>query len=282
MSAEFERRLARHYDDLSAQLRAAGDYVSANPVDSASRPLRLLAQEAGTGAASFSRLARELGYDSFDALRDSLRDQLGGQRLSFASRADAMGSDAGFPERHLTASLSNLARLRDGLDADRLDRVTTRLCDSERVWLLGAMGATGIVEYLGYLAHFCAENWHLVGRHGKSLGGALADIGSRDTLLVVTKKPFSNKAVQACAQARKSGAFVVVITDSHQCPPLRQADEYFIVPSESPHFYSSYVATLALVEILIGLVIGRLGQTARDRIARVEQSNVILGEVQDG
>ena len=74
----------------------------------------------------------------------------------------------------------------------------------------------------------------------------------------------------------------MVITDSHACPALRHASAGFVVPSDSPHFYSSYVATLVLAEAMVGMLVSRAGPAARARIARVEESSRRLGETWDG
>ncbi|PIE11793.1 MAG: transcriptional regulator [Rhodobacterales bacterium] len=282
MSTEFEERLAKSYEGLSDQLRRAGDFVATHPFDTASRSMRSVAREAEVAPASFTRLAKALGYDGFESLRDSLRAQIGDQVRSFADRAEAIGESVQFATAHLEACRSNLDALSHGLDPQALTEAADLLSGARRVYLFGALGATGIVEYLSYLAHYCTDNWHLIGRQGGSLGGGLAAVTEDDVLIVVTKPPFSSRAIRAARFAEESGAHVMVLTDSHTCPALRYAQSSFILPTESPHFYSSYVATLTLIEILIGMVVGRSGPAARDRIARVEQSNRRLDELLDG
>lgn len=282
MSVDFEERLAKTYNQLSTRLREACDFIEQNQVYAATRPLRSVAQEAGIAPATFSRLAKALGYESFDALRDSLRDKIGAKVNSFADRAHQIQVGASFAQSHAAACYGNVGQLVDNLDEDRLNAAADRLHAANKVYLFGALGATGIVEYLSYLAHFCFQNWELVGRQGTSLGGGLVDIGPEDVFLVVTKPPFSSRGLRAAQLAKGAGAHVIVISDTHKCPALQTAHTHFIVPTQSPHFYSSFVATLALLEILIGLVVGRAGTVARDRIAKVEQSNLRLDEVCDG
>lgn len=282
VAAEFETRLAHNYAGLSDTLRRAGDFVAQNPLDTATRSLRAIAAEARIAPASFSRLARALGYESFDSLRDSLRAKLGRQVNSFADRAGEIEAGGDFAHRHLSACSVNLETLTRELDYNALQHAAASLVAARRVYLFGALGATGIVEYLSYLAHFCADNWVLVGRQGGSLGGGLAGIGPQDVFIVVTKPPFSARAMRAAELARDQGAEVIVITDDRACPVLPTARHSFIVPTQSPHFYSSYVATLALIEILIGMVVGENGPKAQARIGHIEQSNRRLGETWDG
>lgn len=287
MSEPFEQRLAEHYDTLSAKLRQAGDFVAHNPVEIATRSLRALAQETGVAPATFSRLARALDYEDFEELRETMRGKIERRVGSFADRADRLQQDhaagpRGFLNAHADACLSNLRRIHDEIDPDMLDATVERLHTARNVLLLGALGSTGIVEYLSYMADFCAANWSMAGRMGASLGSGLVGLDDRDALLIITKPPFSARVIRAAELARKQGVFVVVITDTHTCPALRHASASIIVPTESPHFYSSYVATLFLAETLIGMLVSRAGSTARERISRIEQSNRRLEETWGG
>nr|WP_241188134.1 MurR/RpiR family transcriptional regulator [Pseudohalocynthiibacter aestuariivivens] len=287
MDGAFSQRLAAEYDRLSDRLRQAGDYVAANPLNTATRSLRSIAGEAALPPATFSRLARRLGYADFEALRDEMRSRIDRQidphGHSFADRARRLQQDQStgtldFLGAHRDACLANVQTLAAGVDHDLLERTVERLHRSRRVLLLGALGSTGIVEHMSYMANFLTDNWHIAGRMGASIGSALTGLGVDDSLVIVTKPPFARKSILAAAQARELGVFVVVITDSHTCPALAQADAGFLVPTGSPHFFSSYVATLFLVETMIGMLAGRTGAEATGRIAEVETRNRKLEE----
>lgn len=287
MTTTFEQRLGENYEELSAKLKLAGDYIAENPVDTATRSLRAVAQESGLAPATFSRLARALDYDDFEQLRDELRDKIGRRVHSFADRAGRLQQDhgkgpRGFFDAHAAACMTNLQRLHDDMDTTLLEQAVDRLHDARTVMLVGALGSTGVVEYLAYMANFCSGNWRVAGHMGASLGSALVELDSRDVLLIVTKPPFSTSAIRAAELARAQGVYVVVITDTHTCPALRHASAGFIVPTDSPHFYSSYVATLFLAETMIGMLVSRAGPAVRQRIAQIEKRNRRLEEVWDG
>lgn len=287
MNASFEHRLSRNFDGLSDKLRQAGEYVAAHPVDTATRSLRSVAQESGLAPATFSRLARAIGYQSFEDLREDMREKIGQRVNSFAERAERLqaaheAGETGFFDAHVGACQNNLETLLRDIDRPLLERAVARLDGARNVLVFGALGSTGVVEYLAYMAHFCTGNWIICGRMGASLGAALADLDARDAFLVVTKPPFSTRSIEAAQMAAGQGAYVVVITDSHACPALPHASAGFVLPSNSPHFYSSYVATLVFVEAMIGMLVSRAGPSARARIARVEESSRRLGEVWDG
>ncbi len=287
MVESFDRRLAANYGSLSNKLRQAADYVAANPVDTATRSLRSVARDSGLAPATFSRLARAIGYESFEELREVVRVSIGRRVNSFSERAERLQAEhgpgtAGFLGAHMAACLDNVRNLGLSLDPQQLEEVVERLHRARQVRLVGALGSTGIVEYLSYMANFFTDDWSMAGRTGASLGGSLAGMDERDALIVVTKPPFASRAIRAAELARRQGAYVVVITDTHACPALRHASSAFLVPTESPHFYSSYVATLFLVETIVGMLASRAGRAGKQRIADVEEINRRLEEVRDG
>lgn len=282
----FEVRLSAKYADLSEALRLAADYLAANPTALATRPLRSAARESGISPAAFSRLARALDYTDINELREEIRSQIDRRVTNFATRAERLYSDhqsdsGTFIEAHLAACQANLQNFVDTLDRAALDEATQRLDAARKVLLLGALGSTGVIEYLSYMASFCADNWAMASRMGSSLGSGITGLGPQDVVLIVTKPPFAARAIAAAELAREKGAYVILITDTLGCPALKHASVRFIVPTDSPHFYSSYVVTLFLVETLIGMLVSRSGPAARARIADVEAANRVLAEVWD-
>ena len=286
MSAKFEARLQERYGDLSGSLQSAADFITENPIDMATRPLRHVSGESGISPAAFSRLARALDYQDFAELREEMRLKISDRVNRFADRAEQLHhdhsrQDAQFIDAHLAACQSNLQTFVRDIDRGTLDVAIDRISLARKVLLLGALGSTGVVEYLSYLANFCAENWTMASRMGASLGGGLAGLDERDVLIIVTKPPFSARALRAAEMAQSQGVYVVLITDTHSCPALKHAAVRFIVPTNSPHFYSSYVVTVFLVETLIGVLVSRSTPDARSRIAEVENANRVLAEVWD-
>jgi DNA-binding MurR/RpiR family transcriptional regulator len=260
--------------------------VRTNPVDLATRTLRSVAHDSGISPAAFSRLARALGYADIEEMREEFRGQIGQRVNNFAARAEKLQSDhhagtSDFIDAHLAACQNNLQSFVDTLDRETLNAAIERIEQARKVLLLGALGSTGVVEYLSYIASFCAENWTLASRMGSSLGSGIAGLGPEDVLIIVTKPPFAERAIAASKLAQQQGVYVVLITDTLSCPALKYASARFIVPTESPHFYSSYVVTLFLAETLIGILVGRSGPAARARIAEVEGANRVLAEVWD-
>jgi len=279
LTESFDTRLVTTYGSLSAKLQLAADYVVANPVDTATRSLRSFASESGVAPATFSRLAKALDYENFDALRDVIRTNIGKRIDTVSARAERLhtqrsNKDTDFMNAHMDACLDNFRSLNAGIDRAQLSKTVKRLGDARKVALFGVLGSYGVVDYMAYMASFLAENWFLAGRGGASMGSVLASMDERDAMIIVTKPPFAPRVLKAAKLAKERGIYLVVISDSYACEALAHASSGFVVPSKSPHFFSSYTATVFLVETIIGELAAQTDTSASKRISDIEHLNI--------
>jgi len=279
-----EQKLVSEYSALSQKLQLAADFVAANPVDIATRSLRSVSTASGLAPATFSRLARALGFANYEDLRDLARDAVQQKISSFSAKADQLQQDAKdvdqlpFVTRQSRACIANVSALNDEIELETLEAAVEAMHGAKNVLLLGALGSTGIVEYMSYITNFFTNKFRFASRLGSSMGSALVDLSPSDAVVILTKPPFAKHAIQAAEMAESQGAFVIVITDTRSCPALAFSDAGFVVPSESPQFFSSYAATIVLIETMIGMLVARAGPDAQRRISEVEARNHRLGE----
>ena len=181
-------------------------------------------------------------------------------------------------DRQVAACMANIEDMKALNPHARVDEAVDLMLAARQVVLFGAFGSSGIVEYMAYLANYFAPNWTLAGRRGASLGASVSGLGPGDVLFVVTTAPHASRAVIAAEAASAQGAAVIVVTDTHTCPAVRHATVSFFVASDSPQFFSSYAATLVLMEGLIATLIARSPDDLTERIAGVDAGNRKLGE----
>ncbi|MEP5376729.1 MAG: MurR/RpiR family transcriptional regulator [Hyphomicrobiales bacterium] len=282
-----EEIIAAEYSGLSAQLRKAADFVVAHPLDVATRSLRSVSKTSGVSPATFSRLSRALGFETYEALREMSRLAIGPSPESFSEKAERLVAEADTPEqppfldRQAAACMTNIMALPRLVDPAKLAEAVEALDGAKNVVVYGAYGSTGIIEYLSYMANFISGKWQIAGRIGGSIGTMLAQLISSDVVVILTKPPFAKQSIKIAKLAQEQGAYVVVITDTHTCPAVKYASNTFIIPTDSPQFFSSYAATLVLIETIIGMLVERAGPTAKKRIQDVEQKNRSLEDFWD-
>ncbi|ASP22717.1 HTH-type transcriptional regulator HexR [Antarctobacter heliothermus] len=283
MSVErLETRIARRYGSLSQKLQVAADYVIAHPVEVATRSLRSISSASGVSPATFSRLARALEFDSYEALREMSRQVVGAQIVTFAEKAAQLRApaegEAAMLDRQVGACMANLASLTQEIDRTQLQEAVDRLAQARRVLVFGAFASHGVAEHLAYLTNYIQSDWTVISRAGTPLAASLETLTPQDVLLVITKTPYARRAVLATRMAREQGATTLVLTDSHASPALMHADIGFRVPSDSPQFFSSYVATLAFLETLVAMLVAQSQDNVSEKIRLVEERNERLGD----
>lgn len=277
-----EKRVQEHYAALSEQLRKAADYVLSHPLDIASRPLRAISTESHVSPATFSRLSRALGYRNFEQMRDISRLSVGQQVMSLSEKAERLRS--GKPSgqsmlaRQSAACIANIETFQNSIDERKLEQASSLLCNARNVVLVGALASTGFIEYMSYLAQFIGANWTIAGRMGASLGSEIANLDKGDVVFVVTMSPYARRAIGAAKLARAAGADVILITDAMACPSLAQATHGFVVPTNSPQFFSSYAVAIVLIETLIAMIVATSEADVTASIQKAEANNQVLGE----
>lgn len=282
MATTIEDRISEQYNGLSAKLQTAADYVAANPVDLATRSLRSVAQTSGVSPATFSRLARALGFDDYEEMREAGRQAVGQRLVPFAERAEALRrgdqSAAHFMHRQATNCTRNIGLLEQSTSADRLEAAVDALFAANKVVLVGALGSAGVVDYFAYQAQFFARNWSVAGREGTSIAASYAAMEKDDAVIVLTKTPYSDQSMRPLRLAHENGFRTIVLTDSHASPALKYADHFFIIPTETANFFSSYVATLVLIETMMSMLVSRVGPEADARIRATEEQTKKLNK----
>lgn len=271
----------RRIEGLSPQLRRAARFVVDNPGEVATRSLRHVAHAAGLPPPTFSRLARAVGYDSYDALRDLCRANLLDRRAGIATKAQALLDGDGetpFVTRHAAASIEGIEALLRDLDHAALEDAARMLSGARRVALIGAMSARAFVDYASYLADMSLDGWGVIGRGAVSLAAETRDLGPEDAALVLTMEPYAASSVATARVIAATGARLIAISDSQLSPVAAVATHSFVLSPDSPQFFPSHVAATVFIEALVGMVVKEKGAEAQRRIASTERRSHELRE----
>lgn len=281
-----QEQLSKKLGDLSPQLKRAAQFMLDNPDEVATQSLRHVAKQADLPPPTFSRLARAVGCETYNDLRDLCRDEYRARSSRFADRAlELLRSGSGDRSAsetllvaHAAASVAGIQTLLERIDATRLEQAAERMVSARRVALIGSLSAAAFVEYAGYVAGMAMRKWSVFGRNGSSLASQIMDLGPEDAALVIAIDPYARRSVRAARLVREQGSYLLAITDNASSPLAELADESFFVSSDSPQFFPSHVAVLVLLETLIGLAVRSKGIESQQRIAAVERHSLVLGE----
>ena len=270
---------------LSPQLRRAARFIVEHSGDVATRSQRHISTVSQLPAPTFTRLARAVGLQSYDQLRDLCREDVLRNKTILADRAKSLiaevnenAEEPSLIARHAASAIRNLQRVVEQTDPDRLTNAAQLLADARRVVLIGEMSARGLMDYVSYMANMSLTEWKVLDRASESLSSELAFLGSKDACIVTAVSPYSTRSLKIVRHIVEAGIPVVAITDNALSPLVSLADHSFFVVTESPQFFPSHVALMVVLEVLIDMVIRERGIEAQKHIAAVERQNHKLNE----
>ncbi|MEO3414542.1 MurR/RpiR family transcriptional regulator [Roseovarius sp. CAU 1744] len=270
---------------LSPKLQQAALYVVEHPEEVATRSLRQVARATDMSAPTFSRLAEELSFASYEELREACLSQLRQQEQSFAAKARALQDQAArqdeggaFIVHQAQSTISNINRLMNSVDPEQIETAANRLACARKVILVGMMSSRPFVDYLAYMASMGFDSWRVLGGEAGADAALLSDIGEDDVALVISKAPYATQAIRAASYLKGAGAHVIGVTDRIDSPLSGHCNTVFLVSTDTPQFFTSHAATLVLLETLIGLAVKASGPQVGQRIARIEASCHEMGE----
>ena len=168
---------------MSPQLQKAAFFVVEDQVDVATRSQRFIAQSSGLPAPNFTRLARAMGMQTYDEMRDICRQDIADIKQTLSDRASHLNvpsndiiPHAPLVEQHISAGVQNIRSLVERIDTQLLEQAGTMLAEARRVYLIGELSSRALVEYASYIANLSLTGWKALGRSTKSLSSRIAGI----------------------------------------------------------------------------------------------------------
>jgi DNA-binding MurR/RpiR family transcriptional regulator len=256
---------------LPMRLREVGRFVAANDYDATTRSMRDLAAAAGADPASFTRLAKALGYPGWDALRAALTEARRPTRSApFSGRTKGRrgpNSDVVLVADKLEAEAAGVVRI----SPDAVAKAARTLQAAQRIWIAGFRSCRSVAELLNYqLRLFRPDAVQLVGGSGpEDLDFGAFRAG--DTVIVIGFAPYSTASVLSARAAHRSGAALIAIADRADAPVAEGADHLLLFEAAaSPGFFPSLTGAIAIAQSLAAVTFVLGGVGAKRRLEQTE------------
>nr|WP_245350421.1 MurR/RpiR family transcriptional regulator [Bradyrhizobium sp. UFLA03-84] len=268
------------------RLQEVGRFVAANDYDATTRSMRELASVAGADPASFTRLAKALGYSGWDELRAALTEaRRPAQGSPFSGRAKSRrggpNADVKLVHDKLEAEAAGLARISANAIADAARTLHT----ANRIWITGFRSCRSVAELLTYqLRLFRPDAVQLVGGSGPfdlDHGAFRAE----DAVVVIGFAPYTWVSVETARAAHQARATLIAIADTISAPMAEGADHLLLFEAaSSPGFFPSLTGAIAVAQSLaaVAFTLGGAGakrklEETEGRLARMSQYTVEKG-----
>lgn len=279
--------LVQQLGELTPELKKAAAYVLENPNDVGVSSIREIADAAEVKPNSFVRMARAVGFEGYDDFREPFREEIRRGSSPFPDRARwlqslAEGGKLGSLYADLAAAaIDNIEKTFGAADSDKLKAAADAIVASRHVYVLGVGINHALARNFSYLASMAMNRVEAIPRPGGVAVDDLSRAGDGDVLIAMTFKPYRREVIDAVEIAREQGVTVIGISDSPASPIVAGSAHSFVVQGDTPQFFPSSVATVALLETLMAFVIADAPPKVVASIERFHERRHELGIYQE-
>lgn len=245
----------------SPQFQAGARYLVDHPDEIATSSMRSIATRAQVQSAALVRLAQQLGFDGWPALKAIFVERLhAAAPARYADKAGALAGKQGeLVDEVFAVQQRNLAATQHASGA-ALQAAARLLETASRVHVAGFRAAHPIAYTLHYLYRLLRPGVQLISGQGGTLEMDLRALQAGEAVVVASFAPYSAEALKVARAARQAGCTLVSISDSALSPLALLADASIVIAVDSPSFFPSIVAGVAAAESLAELLVARAGQ----------------------
>ncbi len=276
-------RLSGEWDELTPAAQKAARYVLENPASVGVSTVRALAEAAQVTPNTVVRMARQVGFDGFEDFREPFRAAIRDGSASFPDRARWLQEQAGkgamgaLYAEMVGSALRNIEDTFAGIAVEDLRAAAETIWAARQVFTLGVGVNSANAQNFTYLASTGMVQFHAIPRMGSTAVDDLARTDGRDVLIAITCRPYRREVIDAVRIAREQGVQVIGISDSLASPVVRGAEHSFVVAADTPQFFPSSVALIALLETLLSFVIAAATPEIVERVERFHVRRHELG-----
>lgn len=256
----------------AAERRVARALLAAYPSPGLETTARL-AQAAEVSAPTVLRFVHRLGFTGYHEFQDRLRDELRqGEHAPLAPAPHQRSADSGDLITAAAGTFTSeieltLACLPEG----ELESAISALADpGSRVIIDGSRFSRLLAEYLELHLTQMRKQVELLPGCDVRRAARISEIGRRHVLVLFDYNRYEQRLERLARYGARSGAMIVLFTDSRLSPAAASADVVLPTSVGSPSPYDSMVPAMAVTELVIADVLRRFGERARSRLERVE------------
>lgn len=265
--------ILERFPSLSPRLQAAARFVVDHPNEVVTGSMRSLAERAGAQPAALVRLAQQLGFAGWPELKAAFVADMGLQSERYGLRAKKLtvrGRDAGLAHELFSRYQENL-EITQTQSGDQLREAARLLKRAKDVHVAGFRASHPVAFTFFYGCRLFRNSVHLIDGTSAGLEAELRPIGRTDVVVVIGFAPYSRESVMVMEHAKAADARVLALTDSQASPLALGADLSLLFAIDSPSFFPSVAAAVALAEALLEQLVAEGGDEVVTQIDRVER-----------
>ncbi|MCY1506936.1 SIS domain protein [compost metagenome] len=264
--------LRASFPALSTQFQSGARYLLDHPQDVPVLSMRKIAASAGVQPATLVRLSQHLGFEGWQGLRELFVDALRGGSQPYARRARKVVRESSASRmlgEMLDAQHHNLDLIAANNDKT-LQQAAELLSQAQNVHVAGFRSCFPIAFTFHYVYRLFRSSVQLIRADAGTLEMELRGLAPKDAVVVASFAPYLQESIRVAAAARECGCKVIALTDSTVAPIALAADCTLLFSVESPSFFPSITAGVAMVEALVEQLLARKGKGAIRALEQAE------------
>lgn len=267
------QRLQNDLESYSSADRAVAAYMLAHYATLAFETAMSLAEKVGVSEITIGRFARKLGYRNFKALKNELKDSseegfpwlIGDELLEFVESAD--GSDEG--ETNIQREMKSLLAVYRLAETPQWAAAVELLAKSRTVQIAGFQTERGIAMLLANHLQFMRDGVRLVDLSAGNYADVFASDEEDSCLVVIDIRRYSRQSYLIAEQASLHSVPLIVLTDLFCDWAGRFTPHVLAVPTQTGLFWSSPVALVCAVNLMVNSVIKAIGTRVEQRLEKL-------------
>ncbi|MGM0521512.1 MAG: MurR/RpiR family transcriptional regulator [Pseudomonadota bacterium] len=283
---EINQQLAEAYPDLSPQLKLAAGYVLEHPLDIAFQSIRKSAAAAEVTPSTLVRLAKRLGFDSYELFRDVFQSAVQAGPVEFSGRANQLRNLASHTDDQVfldvgDAAFDNIGRLFTADNQSRVRDAAQMILGARKVAVVGFRDTFACAYHFAYVGRIAIPDIHLIRGLEGGLLTELDRFDEDDVVVVFGFEPYCAETVKALGVTRANGVKAIVVTDTMRSPLVPGAQITFNVANATPHFFPSILSAITLIEAILAECVAFGPNDLVDNVSKFEQRMRHMGAYVD-
>lgn len=263
------------YGSLKNAERRAADYIISHPESVAEQPLREISARAGSSMATFVRLAKKLGYQGYQELKQNCGEyNLSGKAVEEYGAIQSLDSCEMVVQKVFRAAMQALEDTCNlTVKGTAYKESTEKLRNAEKIVVLGS-GDAYITAYSSYLKFSrIGMNVSCPADYDVQLL-EVSKLKEKDVLLLISHSGNTKTLYHAACTAKERRAFIITVTNFPLSPLAKFADAVLLTAAFSKNPYNEImvkrIPQLCVIETLYILLLQQKEREYEERLTAAE------------
>ena len=233
---------------LSAGQRKVAEYILNNKDEFSYATLAKLSKDISVSETTVIRFAYSLGFDSFSAMQQKLRDEI----LAVPQRnATEQIQNQTFYQKIFTHETQSLQDWINHIDETILDQATETLLNADQILVTGARSSYHAANWFGNRLNLLLGNTYVIQEFYDPRFDLLNNITDKTVILSIAFARYTKWTYRYAESAKKMGATLISITDSVSSPFFNISDYTILAaPIKDSMGFSSPICMYCLFDAI--------------------------------